>query len=70
MAIRAPITGTSIASSTPSVSSCNKFIVVKAPPFRSSLFGHGGWCFFFLASITGPLALIWVYNTIVSFIVL
>ncbi|KAK4366968.1 hypothetical protein RND71_014848 [Anisodus tanguticus] len=40
MAVRTPITGISMASS-PSISSCNRVVVVKAPPLRASFFGQG-----------------------------
>ncbi|CAK9148791.1 unnamed protein product, partial [Ilex paraguariensis] len=44
MAVRAPLTGISLAS-TPSASlhspSCNKVVAVRVPPFRSSFLGHG-----------------------------
>lgn len=41
MAVRAPVTGITVACSTPSVSSCNRIVAVKALPLRSSFFGHG-----------------------------
>ncbi|KAM3283111.1 membrane-associated protein VIPP1, chloroplastic [Capsicum chacoense] len=40
MAVRTPITGISMASA-PSISSCNKMVVVKVQPFRASFFGQG-----------------------------
>lgn len=54
MAVRAPIAGISMASSTvsPSAPSCNGGVItVRAPPFRTSFFGRGGnseiWCCLF-----------------------
>ncbi|KAF3680261.1 hypothetical protein BC332_29779 [Capsicum chinense] len=40
MAVRTPITGISMASA-PSISSCNRMVVVKVQPFRASFFGQG-----------------------------
>ncbi|KAH0711447.1 hypothetical protein KY290_007063 [Solanum tuberosum] len=41
MAVRTPITGITMASA-PSISSCNRVVVVKVMPFRASFFGQGG----------------------------
>lgn len=40
MAVRTPITGITMASA-PSISSCNRVVVVKVMPFRASFFGQG-----------------------------
>ncbi|KAL3355396.1 hypothetical protein AABB24_019460 [Solanum stoloniferum] len=40
MAVRTPITGIAMASA-PSISSCNRVVVVKVMPFRASFFGQG-----------------------------